>query len=147
MDKARGCYFAAVKVKGDTGRLSWRPLFHCRRTDVDTRAQSSQLAVFGGLGMSFNVCRGTLGSLTMFTAIRNARRAKANVSPKSSDINCRWADIHMPRVPELVGHGKHKASEEVTCTERGTDTSPSAVAGQWRCSRAFEYAADRLRNG
>jgi hypothetical protein len=34
--------------------------------------QSSRLAVFGGLGMSFNICRGTLGSLAMFTAIRNA---------------------------------------------------------------------------
>jgi len=34
--------------------------------------QSSRLAVFGGRGMSFNICRGTLGSLAMFTAIRNA---------------------------------------------------------------------------
>jgi hypothetical protein len=34
--------------------------------------QSSWLAVFGGRGMSFNICRGTLGSLAMFTAIRNA---------------------------------------------------------------------------
>jgi hypothetical protein len=32
----------------------------------------SWLAVFGGRGMSFNICRGTLGSLAMFTAIRNA---------------------------------------------------------------------------
>jgi hypothetical protein len=30
-----------------------------------------QLAVFGGRGMSFNICRGTLGSLAMFIAIRN----------------------------------------------------------------------------
>jgi hypothetical protein len=35
-------------------------------------AQSSRLALFGGLGMSFNICRGTLGSFAMFTAIRNA---------------------------------------------------------------------------
>jgi hypothetical protein len=28
--------------------------------------------VFGGRGMSFNICRGTLGSLAMFTATRNA---------------------------------------------------------------------------
>jgi hypothetical protein len=34
--------------------------------------QSSRLAEFGGHGMSFNICRGTLGSLAMFTAIRNA---------------------------------------------------------------------------
>ena len=34
--------------------------------------QSSRLAEFGGLGMSFNTCRGTLSSLAMFTAIRNA---------------------------------------------------------------------------
>ena len=34
--------------------------------------QSSRLAEFGGLGMSFNICRGTLGSLAMFTAMRNA---------------------------------------------------------------------------
>jgi hypothetical protein len=31
-------------------------------------AQSSRLAEFGGLGMSFNMCFGTLGSLAMFTA-------------------------------------------------------------------------------
>jgi hypothetical protein len=29
-------------------------------------AQSSRLAEFGGLGMSFKICRGTLGSLAMF---------------------------------------------------------------------------------
>ena len=34
--------------------------------------QSSRLAEFGGLGMSFKICRGTLGSFAMFTAIRNA---------------------------------------------------------------------------
>jgi hypothetical protein len=33
-----------------------------------SRAQSSRLAEFGGLGMSFNICRGTLGNLAMFTA-------------------------------------------------------------------------------
>jgi hypothetical protein len=37
-------------------------LFHFRRTAIDTRAQSSRLAEFGGRGMSFNICRGTLGS-------------------------------------------------------------------------------------
>jgi hypothetical protein len=31
-------------------------------------AQSSRLAEFGDLEMSFNICRGTLGSLAMFTA-------------------------------------------------------------------------------
>jgi len=36
------------------------------------RTQSSRLAEFGGRGMSFNICRGTLGSLAMLTAIRNA---------------------------------------------------------------------------
>jgi hypothetical protein len=30
--------------------------------------------------------------LAMFTAI-GPSRAKADVSPKSSDINCRWVDI------------------------------------------------------
>jgi hypothetical protein len=39
---------------------------------LTSEAQSSRLAVFGGRGMSFNICRGTLGSLAMFTAIRNA---------------------------------------------------------------------------
>ena len=34
------------------------------------RPQSFRLAVFGGLGMSFNICRGTLGSLAMFTVDR-----------------------------------------------------------------------------
>jgi hypothetical protein len=30
------------------------------------RPQSSRLAEFGGLGISINICRGTLGSLAMF---------------------------------------------------------------------------------
>jgi hypothetical protein len=34
--------------------------------------QSSRLAEFGGCGMSFNIRRGTLDGLAMFTAIRNA---------------------------------------------------------------------------
>ena len=34
--------------------------------------QSSRPAEFGGPGISFNIWRGTLGSLAMFTAIRNA---------------------------------------------------------------------------
>jgi hypothetical protein len=38
-------------------------------------AQSSRLAEFGGRGMSFNICRGTLGSLAMFNSTRNACRA------------------------------------------------------------------------
>jgi hypothetical protein len=42
-----------------------------RADRVSPRAQSSRLAVFGGRGMSFNICRGTLGSLAMFTANRN----------------------------------------------------------------------------
>jgi len=32
------------------------------------RAQSSRQAEFGGRGMSFNICRGTLGSLEMLAA-------------------------------------------------------------------------------
>jgi hypothetical protein len=32
----------------------------------------SPLAEFGGLGMPFNIWRGTLGSLAMLTATRNA---------------------------------------------------------------------------
>jgi hypothetical protein len=34
--------------------------------------QLSRLAEFVGLGMSFNICRGTLGSLAMITAMKNA---------------------------------------------------------------------------
>jgi len=43
-------------------------------------AQSSRLAVFGGLGMSFNICRGPLGSLAMIgqEAIQRAQRGVAN---------------------------------------------------------------------
>jgi hypothetical protein len=43
-----------------------------KAADIISRAQSSWLAEFGGRGMSFNICRGTLGSLAMFTATRNA---------------------------------------------------------------------------
>jgi hypothetical protein len=42
-------------------------LRHYRKAaNIDTRPQSSRLAEFGGRGMSFNICRGTLGSLAMF---------------------------------------------------------------------------------
>ena len=40
----------------------------------DSSPQSSRLAVFGGLGMSFNICRGTLGSLAIFTVSASGRR-------------------------------------------------------------------------
>ena len=45
--------------------------------------QSSRLAELGGRGMSFNICRGTLGSLAMYTAIRNAssRDSRPNRPP------------------------------------------------------------------
>ena len=33
---------------------------------------SSPLTELGGLGMSFNICRGTLGSLAMFAVIRRS---------------------------------------------------------------------------
>jgi hypothetical protein len=38
--------------------------------DLTMRVQSSRLAEFGGLGMSFDIGRRTLGSLAMFTAIK-----------------------------------------------------------------------------
>ena len=50
-------------------------------------AQSSRLAEFGGLGMSFNICRDTL-SLAMFTAIRNA--------------SSRVSSFALDRRPELI---------------------------------------------
>jgi hypothetical protein len=56
-----------------------------RPADTAAAAQSSRLAEFGGLGMSFNICRGTLGSLAMFTAMTNASsRVSADVM-----IECR----------------------------------------------------------
>ena len=39
---------------------------------IGPRAQSSRLAELGGRAMSFNSCRGTLGSFAMWTATRNA---------------------------------------------------------------------------
>jgi len=51
------------------------PISKCnlgRLSSVDPRPQSFRLAEFGGRGMSFDICRGTLGSLAMFTGIRNA---------------------------------------------------------------------------
>jgi hypothetical protein len=46
MDKARGDCFATAAPD----------------EMIRARTQSSRLAEFGGLGMSFNICRGTLGS-------------------------------------------------------------------------------------
>ena len=41
--------------------------------EIEIEAQSSRLAEFGGLGMSFNICRGMLGSLAMFTALSDGK--------------------------------------------------------------------------
>jgi len=51
-------------------------------------AQSSRLAELDGRGMSFNICRGTLGSLAMFTATRNAssRNSRPNSQPPTPDL-------------------------------------------------------------
>jgi hypothetical protein len=43
--------------------LNWR---QTERNGRKTRPQSSRLIEFGGRGMSFNICRGTFGSLAMF---------------------------------------------------------------------------------
>jgi hypothetical protein len=47
-------------------------MYDIGRSGVEYEIQSSRLAEFGGRGMSFNICRGALGSLAMFTAMRNA---------------------------------------------------------------------------
>ena len=49
----------------------------------------SRLAVFGGRGMSFNICRGTLGSLAMFTAIRSAASHVNGVTHPRISMSCR----------------------------------------------------------
>ena len=55
------------------------------KADIDTHARSSRLAEFGGRGMSFNICRGTLGSLAIFTAIRNVAGRKMNIARQGPD--------------------------------------------------------------
>jgi hypothetical protein len=67
-----------------------------------TVAQSSRLAEFGGLGMSFNICCGTLGSLAMFTAIRNA---SSRVSRLAVD-RCPFSAMRNV----AIGHGDKKPS-------------------------------------
>ena len=44
-------------------------------------AQSSRLAKFGGRGMSFNICRGTIGSLVKFAANRKASSRVSTRNP------------------------------------------------------------------
>ena len=56
--------------------------------------QSSRLAEFGGLGMSFNICRGTLGSLAMFTAMRNASSRVQRVNSSRGARCCVSCDAH-----------------------------------------------------
>ena len=59
-----------------------------QKTQTRLAAQSSRLAVFGGRGMSFNIRRGTLGRLAIFTAIRNgsSRVSSFAVDCKPSDL-------------------------------------------------------------
>jgi hypothetical protein len=63
--------------------------------------QSSRLAEFGGLGMSFNICRGTLGSLVMFTAIRNDKpvllAADSGDFADPTSLGARWLRCRLRR--------------------------------------------------
>jgi hypothetical protein len=81
-----------------------RSSFHLRGPAVPFQAQSSRLAEFGGLGMSFNICRGTLGSLAMFTAIRNAssrvRYCGAIATSNPSALNLAHAMAPRDKSPE-----------------------------------------------
>jgi hypothetical protein len=52
--------------------------------------RSSRLAEFGGLGMSLKICRGTLGSLAMFTAIRNPAWGAAESGPPCRYRSSTW---------------------------------------------------------
>jgi hypothetical protein len=45
---------------------------HCLECRVFDGNGIIEEAEFGGLGMSFKICRGTLGSLAILTAMRNA---------------------------------------------------------------------------
>ena len=75
-----------------------------RRSDP-ARPQSSRLAEFGGLGMSFNICRGTLGSLAMFTAIRDA---SSRDSPPINRLRVRYRShscrAHQQPARQLMTH-------------------------------------------
>jgi hypothetical protein len=46
--------------------------------------------------MSFNICRGTLGSLAIFTAIRNASSRDSRASQPPS---CPLSESQLPRAP------------------------------------------------
>jgi hypothetical protein len=53
-----------------------------------TRPSIVPLAEFGGREISFNICRGTLGSLASFTAMRNAYHSagmKMNIARQGPD--------------------------------------------------------------
>jgi hypothetical protein len=66
---------------------------------IPLNAQSSRLAEFGGVGMSFNICRGTLDSLAMFTAIRNASSAGESALsryPTSANTTKRTSESFWP---------------------------------------------------
>ena len=72
----RAARLGASALGGSTPQYNWGG------SSTNPRDRSSQLAEFGGRGMSFNICRGTLGSLAMFTAIRKPAR-RANRKSKS----------------------------------------------------------------
>jgi hypothetical protein len=52
--------------------------------------------VFGGQGMSFNIRRGTLGTLAIFTAIRNA---SSHDSGPNRPPSCPLSEPYLPRAP------------------------------------------------
>ena len=71
-----------------------RSLFQGRGwLETEIEAHSSRLAEFGGRGMSFNICRGILGSLAMFTANRNASSRVSSLAAAQS-----WSPVSWPQV-------------------------------------------------
>ena len=85
-------------------------------------------------GMSFNICRGTLGSLAMFTAIRNCLVAREQLSARSTprlileiDIRQRLlvvvaddeaggAFLDRPGRREAAGRGRRRYLFPLTCS-------------------------------
>jgi hypothetical protein len=125
------------------GAASVGGLFHFRRTDIEARAQSSRLAEFGGRGMSFNICRGTLGCrlAVLIAAILHSRcgcpkvgtgahgeAAVSELTPAQASEKCHKhlvAGLRLIRPAERVG-AIAKALQELEAREK---RRPASDAG------------------
>jgi hypothetical protein len=87
---------AAFERKGKLGILRTKEPAK-KKSSISFALKSSRLPELGGRGMSFNICRGTLGSLAMLVAPKYSGAGPAECSPRAiADLYCSGVELVKP---------------------------------------------------